>query len=129
MPYTITHDENRGGVIATYSGAVTPEEIFNSLVERFDDTERGAALNYSIGDFTNASGLSLSASNVRELAARAQNVLRRQENLTVAIVAPSDIAFGIGRMIQMYSSRNEGIAVFRTLTEAQAWISERLAER
>jgi hypothetical protein len=126
VPYTIAYDESSGGVISTYSGSITPKDVFNSFIERFEDTERSTTLKYSIGDFTNVSSLTLSNSDVRDLAARAQDVLRRQKDLIVAIVAPSDIAFGLGRMLELYADQTEAITIFRTLAEAEAWISETL---
>ena len=129
MPYTIAYDEIRGGVISTFSGNITPEDVFNSFIERFEDPQGSAVGNYSIGDYTNVSSLTLSTDNVRDLAGRARSLLQRQKNLIVVIVAPSDIAFGLGRMLELYADRAEAITVFRTLAEADAWISERLRAR
>jgi hypothetical protein len=129
VPYTIAYDESRGGVISTFSGSITAEDILNSFIERFEDTQRSTAVTYSIGDYTNVSSLTLSSSNVRDLADRARDLLRRQKHLIVAIVAPSDIAFGLGRMVELYADQAEAITVFRTLAEANAWIAERLPVR
>jgi hypothetical protein len=123
MPYSISYDEGAGGVISTYSGDITPEEIFNSFIERFDDPARSATLRYSIGDFTNVTSLILTTPNVQTLAGRAQDLLGRQKDLLAAIVAPSDIAFGLGRMLQLYANQTESIRVFRTLADAKSWIS------
>lgn len=126
MPYTITYDE-RGGVISTYSGSITAEDILNSFADRFEGTERSSALKYSIGDFTKVSRLTLSASDVKAFAARARDLLVRQQGLIAVIVAPSDIAFGLGRMLETYADQ-DAMTVFRTLAEAEAWIAERLRE-
>jgi hypothetical protein len=55
--------------------------------------------------------------------------MRRQKNLIVAIVAPSDLAFGLGRMLELYADQPEAIMVFRTFAEADAWVTERLRAR
>jgi len=123
MPYSISYDEGAGGVISTYSGDITPEEIFNSFIERFENPARSAALRYSIGDYTDVTSLTLSTPNVQTLAGRAQDLLGRRKDLLAAIVAPSDIAFGLGRMLQLYANQTESIRVFRTLADAKSWIS------
>jgi hypothetical protein len=128
VPYTIAFDESRGGVISTFSGSITAEDILNSFIERFEDP-RSSAVSYSIGDYTNVSSLMLSTSEAQDLADRARRLLQRQKNLIAVIVAPSDIAFGLGRMVELYADQAEAITVFRTLEEAHAWIAERLRPR
>jgi hypothetical protein len=126
VPYTIAFDDSRGGVIATFSGNITSEEVFNSVIDRFEATERISTVKYSIGDYTNVSSLTLSSSNIRTLAARVRELMRQQQDLIAAIVAPSDIAFGLGRMVELYADQAEAFTVFRTMAEAEAWIAERL---
>ena len=56
---------------------------------------------------------------IREKAARSlfQPGVRR------AIVAPSDIAFGLARMFGMYAaSASQNVAVFRTIDDAERWL-------
>jgi hypothetical protein len=128
MPYTIAFNEKQGGVITTFSGQVTAEEVFNSVIDRFADA-RGTDVTYSIGDYTNISGLEFTAPDARGLAERAREVMRRQQNLIVAIVAPSNVAFGLGRMVEIHSEEPDTMAVFRTMAEAEAWIAQKLQVR
>jgi hypothetical protein len=125
VPYTIAFDDSRGGVIATFSGDITPEEVFNSIIDRFE-AMRSSAVTYSIGDYTNVSSLTLPTRDIRSLAARVREVMRQQQDLIVAIVAPSDIAFGLGRMVELYADQAGAFTVFRTMADAEAWIAERL---
>jgi hypothetical protein len=126
VPYTITFDDIRGGVIATFSGDITSEEVFSSVIDRFEGIQGNSAIRYSVGDYTNVSSLTLSTSNIQALAARVREVMRQQQDLIAAIVAPSDIAFGLGRMVELYADQAEAFTVFRTMAEAEAWIAETL---
>jgi hypothetical protein len=123
MPYRIDFTTDGRGVIVTYEGRITEREVLAGLVERFADAERSQLLTYSLGDFTAVSAVDVSSGEVREVASRVREVLQRHAHLMAAIVAPADIAFGLGRMAQAYADDSGArIMVFRTRAEADAWV-------
>ena len=70
-------------------------------------------------DLRDVTVFTLDTGTIREKAARSlfQPGVRR------AIVAPSDIAFGLARMFGMYAaSASQTVSVFRTIDEAERWL-------
>ena len=52
MAYTITYDKDKGGVVTTYSGVVTDEDIINSVKERTTSDSLVKSFKYAISDYT-----------------------------------------------------------------------------
>ena len=67
-----------------------------------------------------------SSQRVRDLAAVSAGMDTRTGTAKFAIVAPGDLAYGLGRMFQSYRELDERstkqVAVFRTMEEAREWI-------
>jgi len=70
-----------------------------------------------------------SIERVRELAARSAGMDGDSPPSRFAIVAPTEEAFGLGRMYQTYRSLDERstkqVGVFRTMEEAMAFLAEK----
>ena len=67
-----------------------------------------------------------SCARVRNLATLSATMDDRHSNSKFAIVAPQDLAFGIGRMFESYRELDERstkqVAVFRSMQPALAWL-------
>lgn len=67
------------------------------------------------------------ADRVRQLAVLAANMESSRSSARFAVVAPQDVAYGLGRMYQAHRGLNDGgmksIAVFRTMEEALIFLS------
>jgi hypothetical protein len=68
----------------------------------------------------------VSADQIRQIAALSAQMDTRHPGPKLAIVAPRDFEFGLGRMYQSYRSLEPAgtkqIEVFRSVPEAMAWL-------
>jgi hypothetical protein len=73
-----------------------------------------------------------SADGVRQLAALSASMDDPEAPSKFAIVAPQDIAFGLGRMYEAHRAMSaqsaKEVGVFRTMTEALAWLGRTPAD-
>lgn len=73
-----------------------------------------------------------SADAVRQLAALSASMDDPEALSKFAIVAPQDIAFGLGRMYEAHRAMNprsaKEVGVFRTMAEALAWLGRMPAD-
>ena len=123
MPYTIKY-ESDGGVITTFSGLVSEEEWLTSGKERTTPIEKVDSYRYLLSDFTNVSKLDISIEGVRLVVQLTKKIIRRNPDIRMAIVVPTDFEFGIGRMWHTLTKRKEEkAALFRTMEEAVDWLN------
>jgi hypothetical protein len=76
-------------------------------------------------DFTGVADVEISPDTLRRLArARSYSATARR-----AVVVPTDLGFGLGRMFQMlHEEAPEEVQIFRTLEEARRWLGLDLSE-
>ena len=121
MPIDFQVDHPRRIVFAWGRGTLTDQEVFGYQTEVWSLPE---VEGYNeLVDMTDVERIALPASaRVEDLARLAARMDTGSSGARVAIVAPSDIAYGLGRMyqrlreLQVRSTRQVG--VFRTLAEA-----------
>lgn len=135
MPYTIAYQETDGGVITTYSGEVTNEEFKECLQEKFllsekfISSEEIRSHRYSISDCAGVTNFSVSIDAVKYSANLSKAAMKINETALMAVVAPNDHEFGMGRMWQAYiGSQGDRVKVFKTREEAKSWIAATLAQ-
>ena len=126
MPITWTIDHDRGLVVATAAGVLTDEEVFKYQWEAWSKPE--LATYHELIDMTGVERIELpSGERVGDLAkySAAMDAAPLRSG-RVAILAPSDVAYGLGRMYQANRAMQPGslveVAVFRGRAEAEWWL-------
>lgn len=125
MPIEHRIDQERRLVRVRVHGTLTDEEVFGYQrevwsrpdVEGYDE----------LVDMTDVEHIALpSSGRVQDLASLSASMDTRSRASRLAVIAPSDTAFGIGRMYQTYRELDprstKEIGVFRTRSEALAFL-------
>ena len=127
MPIEYQIDHARRRVVAQGTGTVTEQEIFAYQREVWARPE--VAGFDQIVDMSAAEHIDApvpSADGMRDLAALAAGMDHPGQPSRFAIVAPGDLAFGLGRMYSTYRELDprstKAVRVFRTMDEALAWL-------
>jgi hypothetical protein len=135
VPYTLEYKKSDGGVITTYWGKLTDKEFLQCLKEKFFlgreilSPKKAGALRYSISDCTGVTDLDVSLDAIKYSACLSKTVMATSETVLMAVVAPNNHEFGMGRLWQAYiGSQGERAKIFRTKEEANNWITQTLAQ-
>jgi hypothetical protein len=121
MPIVTRIEPERRIVVARAYGTLTDEEIFAYQREAWS---RGDVAGFDeLVDVSGVERVALpSADRVRDLAALAADMDRPAAVAKLAIAAPTDLTFGLGRMFQarreLDPRTRKTVGVFRTLPEA-----------
>ena len=125
MPLAFRLDRESHVIVAAGYGTLTDQQVFDY---QHQIASREDTIGYDeLVDVTHVREIaSLSTDRVRELAAVAAAADSSRESSRLAIVAPGDLAFALGRMFQTHReldarSRRE-VGVFRTTKEALAFL-------
>jgi hypothetical protein len=126
MPIVYRIDHERKVVLTRGYRAFTDEDVFT-----YQHTvwSRPDVAGYSeLVDMTFVTDIPLpSIHRVRDLATTAASMDHPSAAARMAIVAPDDLAFGLGRMFESYKSFDERttkeVSVFRTFPEAYAFLN------
>jgi hypothetical protein len=125
MPLTYRIDPERRLVVARGSGTLKDHEVFDYQYKVWSQPDV-AGFNELIDMSDVAQILLPSTDRVRDLAELSARMSRGAPRSKMAIVAPDDLAFGLGRMFDQYrESAAPGlkpVGVFRTMPEALAWL-------
>jgi hypothetical protein len=125
MPIDVRVDHPRRLVVARASGVLTDGEVF---AYQQGTWSRAEVAGYDeLADMTGVVRIELpSAARARELASVSAGMDRPGAPSRLAIVAPQDQAFGLGRMYQAFREMDprsaKEVAVFRTAAEALAFL-------
>jgi hypothetical protein len=125
MPIEYCIDHERRLVMAKGHGILTHEDI---LGYQRDVWSSPALAGYDeLMDMSHVKHIALlSTERVRELARLSAGMDARSSASRFAIVAPTDIAFGLGRMYEIYRSLDDRstkqVSVFRSLDAALAFL-------
>ena len=125
MPIAYHIDHERRLVLTRGYGSFTDEDVF-----RYQQTvwSRTDVAGYSeLVDMTEVTDIALpSVHRVRDLASLAASMDDHYSSSRMGIVAPDDLAFGLGRMFQSYRELEKNptkeVGVFRTLAEVFAFL-------
>jgi hypothetical protein len=113
-----------GLTVYTVQGTVSGEEIKNAVRDFY---KHGPITRNVLWDLTQAVLTDLSAEDIRSISHVPRKSLELREGGKTAIIAPSDLAFGLGRMYQSSSPPEDlpfEIQVFRETEAAQQWLAE-----
>lgn len=115
-------DAERGVRIATFHGSVDGGELLRAYQAQLDDPAYDASLD-DLVDLRSVDRLDVSATALRDLMALFSRVDALGYATRLAIVARSDLGYGLGRMYEMMrSGAPEEVCVFRDLEEAFTWL-------
>ena len=126
MPIDYSIDSARRLVVARGTGAFTPEAVFAYQREVWS---RPDVVGYDeLVDMTGVETVvEATSDNIQQLAELAASMDAGSPRATkMAIVAPQDLVFGLGRMFDAYRSADrrssKEVRVFRTIAEAMAFL-------
>jgi hypothetical protein len=130
LPYTIKRRAD-GGVIVEFKGVLTVEENQEARLAVVEgDYTNIAKVPYLIGDHSKVEKSTHSADDMRMLAQSMKvDVRAHNPDILIAIVAPKDLSFGLGRVFHAYLGGDKKTNLFRTRKEAEAWIAEMLEKK
>ena len=121
-------DKNAQLTIYTAKGSLSSEEVRNAIRGFY---EHGPITRNVLWDVSLAVLVDLSAEDVRQIAHVPRQSLELRQDGKKAIVAPSDLAFGLSRMYQT-SSQPESlpfeVQVFRDSEAAHTWLAEKTVQ-
>ena len=125
MPLDYRIDPERRLVFTRGSGTLEDHEIFDYQYKVWSKPE--VAGFDELVDMSSVTQIMLpSIERVRELAELAARMGRDSPRSRMAIVAPDDLAFGLGRMFGTHRDNAapgvKPVNVFRTMPEALAWL-------
>jgi hypothetical protein len=114
-------------VVTTGSGVVTDEELLACWQEEYAD----ARIPWEAPGFLDLRAVErfeVTSAGLRKLVALDAKYTEQHGLLMrSAIVAPSDLAFGMSRMYQILSDGDlHSVGVFRSLSDAEEWLGVRL---
>jgi hypothetical protein len=127
MPIEFRIDPERRMVWAQGRGTLTDQDVFSY---QQDVWSRPEVAGYNeLFDMTDVEQIALPSSRrVQDLAALAAEMDAPHTHSKFAIVAPDDLAYGIGRMYKAHRELQQGstkqVAVFRCLKAALEWLEK-----
>ena len=122
MPLHCDIDESKNLVVARVSGRVDPEDLLAHLT-RVNEDARLRPGYHSWFDLSEADPGDIGADFVRRAVEIARRFDERTGSVRVAVLAPSDVAFGLARMYSiLVDSLQREVRVFRGAAEARAWL-------
>lgn len=131
MPYTISIDSNRKGLITTYSGELNNVEFVRCTREKFIHGEEflskeyADSFNYSLSDMTDVTRLDIDLDAIKSNAALSEKALELNTEGVMLVVCPTDLEFGLSRLWQTYADAGtDRIKLFRTRQEADQWLEQ-----
>lgn len=130
MPYEISVDNARHGLITTYSGELSNEEFLSCTQEKFNQGEEFLSkeyiesFKYSLSDLSAVSRIDIDMDTIKSNAALSEKALSMSTEGIMVVVAPTDLEFGLSRLWQTYAEAgSDRIKLFRTRAEADTWLS------
>src|SRR5262245_38319751 len=130
MPFSTTITPDGTGILRKGWGVITGAELAAAESELFNAPEIDLGkIRYALVDLSQVTEVRVSADEVRTVARVDEKLSTRNAALSVSIVAPHDVAFGLSRMWQMVSENTGWHShVFRDRAGAVAWLRERVPE-
>lgn len=121
----ITHRVRTDGVLFTEgSGVVTEMDFMSHLRSHVEDPELHAGMD-EVLDLRGVTKVELSSDALRRIIAFEKHHLGPFRSARIAIVAPEDVQYGIGRMYQtLTEDTGTAVEVFRALRMAEDWLSQ-----
>ena len=130
MPALHNIDDELKLITTVWSGVASDTDLIDALLKYQQEIKCGpayAAYN-EIVDFRKAADFTLSAEGIVKLARAASSSDVPGVKTKLAIIVTAPVAYGLGRMYEVYRSLAPGVAkevrVFKTYEDAFAWIMQ-----
>ncbi len=120
---TTTTDAARQLTIHTCSGRTTIEQIRGAISKFY----AGAPTANILWDFSDADLSQVPRRDIRKLAEDVRSIAHSRAGGKTAIVAHTELEFGLGRMYQIFGEIARQIAtieVFKTRSDAEQWLAD-----
>ena len=108
--------------IMAVTGRVTVEEI----VDAIEDYYSGEITANLIWDYTSADLSEITSAHLHYISSVAKRYGHLRKDCKTAIVAPGDLAYGLGRMYETLNEINEipvQFTIFKTIDDALGWLA------
>lgn len=130
MPLVLAYSADNRGAQATASGRLMGDELIAVLQEVNARSETTPIL-YTCFDFDGVTEIDLPTQQLQKAARSAVDAAHKGETpRVVAIVAGSDLAYGLARMYMAFITETGWEAeLFRGRAEAVAWLRQRVAAK
>ena len=126
MPCHIEERDEGRGLLRVWTGVVTGSDVI-AAIDDYRTTVNLTKLEYIIADHEGVTAFEATADEIREVANADARLAELKPHLVIALVAPTDIVFGLARMWEVFTERPGWSArVFRSRPEAEAWVHESL---
>ena len=120
MPLTYSISEPENLILVRPTGTVTSPEVLEFIEELLSDPALKPGMKI-LSDHTEVKRV-MPGTELREIAVRARQLMDRGI-ARIALVAPNDFLYGIGRMFVSYSEfTNVKVEVFREKEDARRWL-------
>ncbi len=127
MAYTTEFVDEGRGVVHTGHGVITGDEIIDAATCALQAVQGGIPLRYALVDFSGITQFSVNTAEIKSIAHVNIAIAEIIRDICVAIIAPSDHAFGMARMWQAHVDATDwDTCVFRDADAARAWLGEHL---
>ena len=124
MAYIITFNDKEDGVLTTYTGTVTDDDMINCAKERLSLVGMLKSIKYFLSDFTDVDDFLVTPTGIKTIATIATTASKINNELILIAIVPSDLEYGMGRMWQAFSNWKSYMA--RTKEEASEWLNKNL---
>ena len=126
----MSNSKTTGEILCRTICDITVREVIGSpsaqqFIQAVEENYRDPTTKFIIWDFSNGSAAHLSVAEIQGLVGRLRPVAGLRTGGKTALVAPNDLEFGMGRMLEVYREIYEfpfELKVFREVTQALAWI-------
>jgi len=124
MPITYTLYPDQGLVVTTFSGVVADPEFVDFYRSLYSDPAYSAGVG-ELADLRQVTSFRITADALHEVKTLGEERYAGTDTtFRTAIVAPSDLSFGIARIYDaLVAGGPEEVAVFRGLGEALEWLA------
>ncbi len=125
MPFEVVSENGGRRVCFRYWGKITASEMIDSLKTQFLRPEDMNPVRELIADHSEVSAVEMEASEIVEVAIFFKKMAVHNSDIAMAVIAPSDLSFGLGRMWEIHL---DGIGwqhmIFRSQVEAEKWLEK-----
>lgn len=126
FPISFAYDHVRRRRIATFCGAIGDRELFDAYDTLLQDVTYDPSVDDLI-DLRSVTHMGVTGAGLHRLIALYDGRDSDGHETRAAIIAPSDVLYGVSRMFQTLrgDANPDQVEVFRTLDEAEYWLERR----
>lgn len=123
MPITYVIDPGRDLILTNATGVVTGAEFLDAKKRLVGDPQFRPELRH-FADLRGITELQLSSADVEAMVEFDRAHPGGCDQTRLAMLASSDVVYGMARMFEMRSQRGDRIAVFRREVDVWAWLDQ-----